>query len=185
MKKVYYSDQDIKTATMEIARSIWNDKWKPDYIVSLNRGGLIPGVMLSHLLSIRHHTLDVRLRDGDGADCESNCWMSEDAFGYDMDEVKAQPNSEESLKYFTSTAKNILIVDDINDEGNTLQWVVDDWKATCLPNHVRWNNVWHNNVRTAVICNNIASKFDVDYSAIEIDKAADPSWIVFPWEQWW
>ena len=34
---------------------------------------------------------------------------------------------------------------------------------------------------------NIASEneINVDYSAEEINKVDDPSWIVFPWEEWW
>jgi hypothetical protein len=25
----------------------------------------------------------------------------------------------------------------------------------------------------------------ISYSAIDINKATDPQWVVFPWESWW
>ena len=39
--------------------------------------------------------------------------------------------------------------------------------------------------RFAAIIDNVPSKFDVDYTSIEINKAEDPAWIVFPFEEWW
>jgi hypothetical protein len=43
------------------------------------------------------------------------------------------------------------------------------------------------NVRFAVLMDNLASECNVSMSYIgtEIDKSEDPSWIVFPWEEWW
>jgi hypothetical protein len=46
--------------------------------------------------------------------------------------------------------------------------------------------VWNSNVRFAVLVDNNASQFrTIDYSAVDIDKSKEPSWIVFPWEDWW
>ena len=37
--------------------------------------------------------------------------------------------------------------------------------------------------RVATLMDNAASEFEwVDYTAMEIDKREDPTWIVFPWE---
>jgi hypothetical protein len=37
-----------------------------------------------------------------------------------------------------------------------------------------------------VLVNNEASEFKrIDYSAVDINKAEEDSWIVFPWENWW
>jgi len=83
--------------------------------------------------------------------------------------------------------KNILIVDDINDSGATLNWIKQDWPSGCLPNDDRWNDVWDNNVRVAALVNNeaSASNLTVRYSAIDLNKAEEDVWIVFPWESWW
>jgi xanthine phosphoribosyltransferase len=139
------------------------DNWRPDYIVGLTRGGLVPANMLSQYLDIPMHTLKVSLRD-DNFDPESNLWMAEDAY----------------------EGKNILVVDDINDTGATLNWIKEDWPSGCLPNDERWESTWGTNVRFAVLVDNQDSKFhNIDYSGIDINKAEEDVWVVFPWENWW
>jgi hypoxanthine phosphoribosyltransferase len=105
---------------------------------------------------------------------ESNLWMAEDAYGY---------NREDGLPM----AKNILVVDDINDSGATLNWVMEDWQSSCLPADARWDHVWNQNVRFAVVIDNLASKCKVkmDYCGAEINKAEDDVWVDFPYEDWW
>lgn len=179
MNKICYSNRQVCALTQKIIRDITNDQWRPDYIVGLTRGGLTPAVMISHYLNIPMYTLDVSLRDNH-TDPESNLWMSEDAWGYGG-------TFDGNPVYDEYKQKNILIVDDINDTGATLDWIIQDWQTSCLPDSTRWNNVWSNNVRFAVLTDNASSKFSrkVDYCGTEINKAEDDAWIVFPWENWW
>lgn len=179
MKKVYVTWNDVEGSIVEIARQLQKDNWLPDYVVGLTRGGLIPSVMLSQYLDVPCETLKVSLRDG--GECESNLWMAEDAFGYVAKENRGESGTETD----PALRKNILIVDDINDTGATLAWIKKDWRSGCLPNHSAWDIVWNNNVRFAVITNNLASKEEVDYSANDINKAEDDCWIVYPWEEFW
>lgn len=152
----------------ELLRQMHQQQWKPDYVVGLTRGGLAPAVMISQYLNVPMHSLKVSLRHG-REDCESNLWMAEEAFGYD-DQDPAR----------------ILIVDDINDSGATMKWIRQDWQSGCLPNDERWNTIWNDTVRFAVLVNNSASQYQqVDYTAVEINKNDEPQWIVFPWEEWW
>ena len=151
------------------------DAWRPDYVVGLTRGGLVPANLISQYLGCRMECLKVSLRDG--AEQESNLWMAEDAFGHrDFDPMTSDDGR-----------KCILIVDDINDSGATLNWIREDWMSGCFPKDRRWKEVWGNNVRVACLYDNESSKskLDVTYSAVTINKSADPSWIVFPWEAWW
>lgn len=165
IEKKYYEYIHVKDWVNKITYQMYQDMWRPDYIVGLTRGGLVPAVMMSHNLNIPMHTLKVSLRDN--VDTESNCWMAEDALGYN------------------GTPKNILIVDDINDTGATLDWIIQDWQGSALPADERWANVWGNNVRFAVCIDNLSSKFSrkVDYCGREINKAERDVWIVFPWER--
>ena len=111
-------------------------------------------VLMSHYTGIKMHTLDVRLRDGDTQ--EHNAWMADHA----------------------QCGTNILVLDDINDTGETFAWIKQDWGLDNIADDIK-------NVRFATIIDNVPSKFDVDYSSIEINKAEDPAWIVFPFEEWW
>jgi xanthine phosphoribosyltransferase len=171
MNKVYYTDNQIKSYVLSIARQIYKDNYRPDYIVGLSRGGLVPGVMLSHYLDIPFQSLDPGT---------SNLWMAEEAFGY----VPMKDQKVINSRWDISHRKNILIIDDINDSGNTFKNIVKDWQSSCLPKESVWNTVWHNNVRFAALIENQASDFDCDFVGHEINKVESPEWCVFPWEQW-
>jgi uncharacterized protein len=146
---------------------MYKDEWRPDYIVGLTRGGLPLAVLISHMASIRMETLKVKLRDLDDNEdgCESNCWMAEDAFGYNKEPM------------------NILIVDDINDTGATFDWITRDWPAGCLPQDPKWDNVFGKNVRFAAMTENLSSNFElVKYHWDEVNKAEEDVWLVYPYE---
>lgn len=156
--KIYYSWRDIEVAVSDIASQIYQSDWRPNYIVGLTRGGLIPAVLLSHMLGCKMFSLDVRLRDNDDAP-ESNFWMAEDA----------------------NNNVNILIIDDINDSGETIKWIKNDWRDRTLED----KSIWSNNVRVAVLVNNNASPVAVDYHSLEVNKAEKDCWLVYPWEEWY
>jgi xanthine phosphoribosyltransferase len=163
MNKTTLSNEQYKSLVSSICRDIANSGWRPDYIVGITRGGLLPAVMISHYFDVPCETLKVSLRDN--SESESNLWMAEDAYN----------------------GKKILIVDDINDSGATLNWIIQDWPSGCMPNNPAWSTVWGNTVRFAVVVDNLASDLEhkVDYAGMEINKAENDSWIEFSYENWW
>lgn len=177
IKKKYYTYADVHAWMTNIAMQMYKDKWRPDYIVGLTRGGLVPAVILSNLIDVPMHALSVSLRDSETGP-ESNLWMAEDAYGYGG-------TFEGKAIHDEYKQKNILIVDDLNDTGATFNWIVDDWQAGCIPHSDVWDNVWGNNVRFAVGIDNLSSGFTkkVSYYAEELNKAEEDVWIVFPWEK--
>jgi hypoxanthine phosphoribosyltransferase len=98
---------------------------------------------------------------------ESNLWMAEDAFGYEKEPM------------------NILVVDDVNDSGQTFNWIKQDWRSGCLPSSIRWDEMWGTNVRFATVFNNSASDVEVTYTGEEINMTEDPTCLEFPYENWW
>lgn len=178
MNKQVIEYKEFTSLISKICRDITISGWRPDYVVGLTRGGLLPAVMISHYFTIPCETLKVQLRDG--SECESNLWMAEDAFGYNGSTFDGDPPK-------STRGKNILIVDDINDSGATINWILNDWPSGCLPNDPRWSTVWNNNVRFAAVVDNLASQCNVkmDYAGIEVNKAEKDVWIDFPYEDWW
>ncbi len=164
MKHLTLTYSKYKDLVNKVCREISLQDWRPDYIVGITRGGLLPAVMISHYFNIPCHTLKVSLRDSSD-DCESNLWMAEDAYN----------------------GKNILVVDDINDSGATLNWLVRDWPASCYPYEERWEQVWNSNVKFAVVVDNLASQccHGMDFAGMEINKADEDVWVDFPYENWW
>lgn len=163
MYKRTVSWYDLQKTVNKICRDVTLTGWRPDYVVGITRGGLLPAVMISHYFDIPCNTLKVCLRDNE--ETESNLWMAEDAFA----------------------GKKILVVDDINDSGATINWLLEDWPSGCFPDDPKWKSVWGDNVRFAVLFDNLASKAEVavDYVGEEINKAEDDCWIDFPYEDWW
>lgn len=99
MKNYHFSIDEMHKALKQIIKQINKTGWFPDLILSINRGGCVPGVYLSHAINVPHKVLDVQLR-------------------YDNN----KPNMEVLRKSIISSL-NILIIDDINDSGATFEFI--------------------------------------------------------------
>ena len=75
-----YTWEGVQEAVNSIAMQLFKDEWRPDYIVGITRGGLVPAVLLSHATDIPMKTLCVQLEsDGLDANTERNAQMARDA----------------------------------------------------------------------------------------------------------
>jgi hypoxanthine phosphoribosyltransferase len=152
----YTYDQYVKDInTMAVWVQTWEEvqsdyvRWRPTTIVSVARGGLIPGVYLSHLLGIKNIPIVWQTRDGS---------------------VKDSPP-------LISKDHQILIVDDINDSGQTFTEIMADiW----LNNVQLSSDIIKRNVKTMSLFTRSSSNFDVDFSPNKLDN---DFWIHFPWEK--
>lgn len=136
---------DVEKAVTALATTLERE-FVPELIVGIARGGLIPAVRLSHLLG------DKLLR------------MIHIKFYKGVDLRQEKP---ELLADVGKLPKKVLIVDDVADTGETLEFVRE---------HVRRKGA--KEVRVATIAYKPRSKLKPDYYVFETDK-----WIVFPWEE--
>ena len=99
MKKSILSNNEINNAIKEIVNQIDISGFTPEIILSINRGGCIPGVYLSHYFKKPHNIIDIK-------------------------SLKAKSLKDFSL--LTNTLKknkSVLVIDDINDSGKTFDIV--------------------------------------------------------------
>jgi|TARA_B110000196_G_C20888763_1_gene540264 hypoxanthine phosphoribosyltransferase len=99
IEKIDFNIEEMHSALSSIILQIKKSKWVPEIILSINRGGCVPGVYLSHAIKVSHKVLDVQLRDSDN-----------------------KPNLE-VLEHSINKYSSILIIDDINDTGATFNFI--------------------------------------------------------------
>ena len=104
--KLYISYDQVTEYCKTLAEKL-KDK-KPDLIVGIARGGLVPAVHLSHLLNVQMETLLWQTRDG-GTFREHKHNISE----------------------FLRLGKTVVFVDDINDTGTTFT-KLREWHGDAL-----------------------------------------------------
>lgn len=169
IKKRYVTFEDQQRLVGKICRDIAVSGWRPDYIVGITRGGLQPAVMLSHYFDCPLHTVKVSLRDNTHQELPD--WLSEEMLGL-YNEGESGP-------------KKILVVDDINDSGATINWILD--RLATVQQKMKIELAPLSKVKFAVLFDNLASnaRVKMDYVGEEINKDDNPEWIVFPYENWW
>ena len=107
----------MRNALIQIEDKLVHSGWMPDVIMGVNRGGVIPGVYLSHRIQRKHIPVDVRLRDN------------------------VDTNNLDALYRALDKGEKVLIIDDINDTGATFEHI----KFNCVSNNnVRYAAVINN-----------------------------------------
>ena len=161
--KLYINWNDVDHMVDDLINQMFAANWKPDYIVGITRGGLTPAIIMSHKTGIKMFTLDVRLRDGGPGipTLESNTWMAQDAMA----------------------GKKIVLVDDINDTGETIKWIKNDWQKSLIGTGDWHHESMWNNVKFAMLIENEASEVSSDFNCKTVNKFEKDVWIVYPWER--
>ncbi|CAB4127304.1 COG2236 Predicted phosphoribosyltransferases [uncultured Caudovirales phage] len=145
--KRHYDWSEVQIAVINLKLKMDFDGWIPDIIVGIANGGVIPATLLAKKFNIPVAAAAVQLRDGNVLEIDYN---TVDLAWHGM---------------------KVLIVDDINDTGATLQWIKNNWGFD--------PDSWDCGVRTAVIHTKPKSVFNVTYNAEEVSQA---TWVVYPWE---
>lgn len=101
MDKIRCSYDDVEVMCNDLQQKV--SGYKFDYIVAVSRGGLLPGVILSHKMGIPLYPV---------------VWSTRD---YDQRVYYGDIAEDLTL------GKTILLVDDINDTGKTFLDLIDDW----------------------------------------------------------
>ena len=118
-KKLWYNEEELRRDVSSLCRNIVLDKFDPQVIVGLSRGGLVPGVMMSHWFQKPFKPVQAALRD-----------------------------FQEWENYLPrKTDERVLIVDDICDSGETFEKISEYIHKNNSKCDVRFASlIWNNEV---------------------------------------
>ena len=142
---------EIEQACRKVAQKIRESNYRPDIVVALSRGGLVPARLLCDLLIIK-----------DLVSIKVNHWG-----------ITATKDNKAEITYastFNLSGKNVLIVDDITDSGESMYLSVNFVKENMRPA----------TIKTATIYHISHSKITPDFYAEEM-PATEWAWVVWPW----
>jgi len=159
--KCYLSWRSIDGACQSIIQQIKNapEPVEVGAVIGLSRGGLIPATYLANHLSVR----EVYVHGYHSYDDETNMRDSRNDHGI------MYQDSVPVVRGMVGADTTILIVDDLCDEGITMQGLV-----------ARFNNSAGQplQLKTATLYCKPHSVFEPDY----VGESIDDMWLVFPWE---
>lgn len=156
----HYTNDDLDKGINIIARQLVLKRWRPDHIVGVLRGGIIPAVYLSHWFNCNMSAIN---------------WSTRDGKVVGDDGIKIAVN-------LLADNKKVLLVDDICDTGSTLEQIVDEISKKLTKS--KREKMTKNNLKIACLHHNIGQDlYDPDFYQIEINKDEDPRWIKYPWER--
>ena len=101
MEKIYFTIEEMIDSIRNISEQLNNSNFDPEVIISVNRGGCVPGIYLSHYIDKPHEVINIELRDSN-----------------------KEPDLN-SIKEKISQFRSVLIIDDINDSGKTIGVIKD------------------------------------------------------------
>jgi len=141
----------IREACDKIGGKIINSGYKPDIIIAVARGGLVPAMNLSDILGIK-----------DLVSIQVEHWGK-----------TAEKDAKAKLKYNIDIflpGRKVLIADDISDTGESFEVACEFIK-----------NLNPDEIKTAAIHYVKTSRFKPDFYAETVDRTDEFIWIVYPW----
>jgi hypoxanthine phosphoribosyltransferase len=152
MKKIKYTKKQFDNDIEVLVKKIKKSKINFSYIVALSRGGLIPGVVLSHKLNLKLVPINWSLRDH--GEKESNLWIPEDI----------------------GNGNNVLVVDDIIDSGEAIKTLLEDWNLSAC------DKLDYSRVFVASLIYNKDQSIVPEFYGTKISRKKTPEWFEFWWE---
>ncbi len=157
-KKKNISWKSVESLCNSICNDITNDGIKIENIIGISRGGLIPATLCAKRLNVRRVYSVGLMSYNDGDDYETR---------------EHTPTVYQCEPMSTHFIKNTLIVDDISDKGNTLDFLRTGMLTS--PTFFAEDRLF-----TSTLYKKKDTIFHPDYYG---SIATDDQWLVFPWEK--
>ena len=147
---VRLSWEEVEGLLWDVALAMKTDGYYPDVVIAVARGGLVPARILMDYLQ--------------------NKYICTFQMGHWDDEasLSEKPKIVFPLPDIDLSGKRVLVVDDVSDEGGTMEGVV-----SYLKSRVR-------EIRTVVLVSKADSRLKADYCPETMDEWR---WVMFPWSR--
>ncbi|MEP1096879.1 MAG: phosphoribosyltransferase family protein [Cyclobacteriaceae bacterium] len=146
---------NVNDACKQLVGEINQQGHNIQYIVGITRGGLIPSVIISHLMGIPTVTVSYSSQSGAG---------DNKFYNNELPDIQSTMHRDKVIPGFPE----ILVVDDICDSGETMADVCSIYKDK------------GHKVRSIALYHKEGSVFTPEFHWQQIPK--DSGWITFPWE---
>ena len=158
MEKLYVSYKDVHVIVDNLSDKIF-DKFEAEVIIGIGGGGLLPARLFRTTLGIPMYAVFISFYEDNAEDSKERPQITQWLDGTALDFVRG---------------KRILIVDEVNDSGATLQYCVEQVLKTCEPKELAVA-ILHDKKRekTGIIDTNSVQYF--------VGEEVEDRWVVYPW----
>ena len=160
MEKLFIRAEELIQDSFNLALQVYDDGYRPNYIIGVWRGGAPVGIAVQEFLSVlgvKSDHVAIRTSYYTGIDSKKDSVQV-----YGLNYVIRKLESEDRL----------LIVDDVHDTGNSISQIITDLKKACKKNtpEIKIATPYYKP-------NKNESEYKPDYYLHETDQ-----WLVFPHE---
>ena len=122
MEKHFIRSEDLVQDSFELAMQVYEDGYRPNYIIGVWRGGAPIGIAVQELFSVLGVPSDhIAIRTSHYKALDQR---NSEVQVYGLNYIIKQVESEDSL----------LIVDDVHDTGISIQKIISDLQTACKKN---------------------------------------------------
>ncbi len=158
--KTFVDARSLLLDSIRLARAVWDDGFRPDYLIGVWRGGTPPGIALHEYMRLR------------GLDPYHTTIKTQSYRGMQRGESGVQVKGLEHVIDVVNAADRLLLVDDVFDTGHTMAAILEEVRRRARRNtpEMRTATIYYKPLRNE-------TSLKPDYWIVETDD-----WIVFPHE---
>ncbi len=158
--KIFIDARTLMLESVRLAREIWNDGFRPDFLVGIWRGGTPPGILIHEYFRLR------------GVDPYHTTIKTQSYQGMQRGDTGVEIKGLDHIIDVLEADNRLLLIDDVFDTGHTMAAILEQIRSLARLNspEMRIATVYYKPLR---------NETDIvpDYWQVETDE-----WIVFPHE---
>ncbi len=158
--KIFIDARTLMLESVRLARAIWDDGFRPDFLIGIWRGGTPPGILIHEYFRLR------------GVDPYHTAIKTQSYEGMQRGNSGVEIKGLEHIIDVLEADNRALLIDDVFDTGHTMEAILEQIRRRARRNapELRVATVYYKPLRNE-------TAIQPDYWQVETDD-----WIVFPHE---